>query len=171
MDEWVLNAADYRVPQNRRRIFIIAIAARQPVVEPPVSAETVMVRRAIPGTYWRDSSGAKRISPRMSDYIQRYERASGCRTPRDLHVDRPARTLTARNLGGSTGDMVRLRLPNGGRRTLTIREAARLQSFPDWFRFIGSRRSAFRQIGNAVPPLLALAVARSVQECLAATAQ
>lgn len=44
-------------------------------------------------------------------------------------------------------------------RTLTVREAARVQTFPDHFRFAGTRSDAFRQIGNAVPPLLGKAVA------------
>ena len=44
-------------------------------------------------------------------------------------------------------------------RTMSVREAARLQSFPDGFRFSGTMNPAFRQIGNAVPPLLAYAVA------------
>lgn len=47
-------------------------------------------------------------------------------------------------------------------RTLTVREAARIQTFPDSFRFAGTRSDAFRQIGNAVPPALGQAVAKTV---------
>ena len=51
-------------------------------------------------------------------------------------------------------------------RTITVREAARLQSFPDGFRFSGSMNAAFRQIGNAVPPLLAACVAERIMRLL-----
>ncbi|NWM25068.1 DNA cytosine methyltransferase, partial [Escherichia coli] len=47
--------------------------------------------------------------------------------------------------------------------TVSVREAARLQSFPDGFRFAGAMNAAFKQIGNAVPPLLGLAVATSLK--------
>ena len=53
-------------------------------------------------------------------------------------------------------------------RTLTVREAARIQSFPDYFRFSGPPSAAFKQIGNAVPPLVAETVGKSIRSALAA---
>ena len=51
-------------------------------------------------------------------------------------------------------------------RTLSIREAARLQTFPDWFRFAGPPSNRFAQIGNAVPPLLAEAIGDELRNAL-----
>ncbi len=47
-------------------------------------------------------------------------------------------------------------------RTISIREAARIQSFPDWFVFEGSHTQCYDQVGNAVPPLLGRAVAAEI---------
>lgn len=162
----ILNAADYGVPQNRRRFFVMAARDGAAIAVPGRCGSEVAVRDAIPETCKLAQEDARFLSPDMDRYIARYERASRCRVPRDLHLNRPARTLTVRNLAGATGDMMRLSLPCGRRRMLTVREAARLQSFPDWFHFSGSRQSQFSQIGNAVPPLLGLAVARQVRHAL-----
>ena len=164
--EFVLNAADFNVPQERRRIFITGVLDQEPLSSPERCSKKVNVRQAIPGRHRRAALGSHIVSDSMIAYIERYEQASGCRIPRDVHPDRPSRTLTVRNLSGATGDMLRFLLRDGSRRTLTVQEAARLQSFPDWFKFRGTERTKFEQIGNAVPPLLSLAVANTVKERL-----
>ena len=76
-----------------------------------------------------------------------------------LLVDEPAWTVTA-HLRKDTYSHIHY--DSSQARTITVREAARLQSFPDAFRFSGSHGDGFRQIGNAVPPLLARAIATTL---------
>ena len=52
-------------------------------------------------------------------------------------------------------------------RAVSIREAARLQTFPDSFRFFGSKDAQYQQVGNAVPPLLAKAIAKQILKYIA----
>jgi DNA (cytosine-5)-methyltransferase 1 len=80
-----------------------------------------------------------------------------------LDPAKPSRTLTA-HMGKDTYSHIHY--DSQQRRTVSVREAARLQSFPDGFVFAGAMNAAFRQIGNAVPPLLGLAVARVVRQQL-----
>jgi DNA (cytosine-5)-methyltransferase 1 len=71
--------------------------------------------------------------------------------------DRPSWTVTA-HLAKDGYNYIHPRQA----RTISVREAARIQSFPDRYRFAGSRTHRFAHIGNAVPPLLARAVGRAV---------
>lgn len=79
-----------------------------------------------------------------------------------LHPDRPAGTITARFDSFTRGRFGHPVEP----RNLTLREGARLQSFPDDHRFMGTQEEVAAQIGNAIPPLLAAAVARSGRQAL-----
>jgi site-specific DNA-cytosine methylase len=51
-----------------------------------------------------------------------------------------------------------------GMRRMTVRECARVQTFPDWFEFAGSQADSYRQVGNAVPPLYARLLAEAILE-------
>lgn len=76
-----------------------------------------------------------------------------------LGANSPVRTLTA-HIGKDT--YTHIHYDDEQARVITVREAARLQSFPDGFIFAGTMNPAFRQIGNAVPPLLAHQLAREI---------
>jgi len=159
----LLNAVSYGVPQNRERLFVIGHRTKFEFPKPGLKKTTV--GDAIGDLMYNFSSESKFLTPSMDEYVAKYERASACINPRDLYADRPSRTLTCRNLAGATGDMHRVRLKDGRRRRITVHEAARLQSFPDTFEFIGNETAKFNQIGNAVPPLLAWHLANALKAC------
>jgi DNA (cytosine-5)-methyltransferase 1 len=82
---------------------------------------------------------------------------------RKLESYLPSRTLTA-HIGKDTYSHIHY--DDRQARTISVREAARLQSFPDGFTFAGTMNPAFRQIGNAVPPLLAYQLAEEMKQAL-----
>jgi DNA (cytosine-5)-methyltransferase 1 len=82
---------------------------------------------------------------------------------RKMWRDQPARTLMA-HLGKDSYSHIHY--DSGQARTISVREAARLQSFPDGFMFCGTMNPAFRQIGNAVPPLMAKSLAEEMRATL-----
>ena len=157
-----INAVDYGVPQNRERL--ICVGHRASFQFPKKETKRVTVQEAIGDLMHTYDEKSKFLTPEQERYIATYEEKSHCVTPRDLHPDRPSRTITCRNLAGATSDMQRVKLPDGRRRRIEVREAARLQSFPDWFDFCGTETRQFYQIGNAVPPLLAYKIALAVKE-------
>jgi DNA (cytosine-5)-methyltransferase 1 len=160
----LLNAVGFGVPQNRERIIVVGHKGNFSF--PKLLERKVSAGEALGELAFQDPPESKFLTPSMDEYVAKYEKASFCKRPRDLHLDKPARTLTCRNLAGATGDMHRIKLPDGRRRRLLLREAARLQSFPDWFEFIGTETSCFNQVGNAVPPLFAFHLAGRVRAYL-----
>ena len=82
---------------------------------------------------------------------------------RKLARNQPVRTVMAHL---SKDGYSHIHYDNAQARTISVREAARLQSFPDGFVFEGAMNQAFRQIGNAVPPLMARAIAAEIMKTI-----
>lgn len=156
----LVKAVELGVPQNRERVIIVGHYGGFTFPRPFSAKYTA--GDAVGDIAYQIEPDSRFLTKSQDAYVAKYEKASKCKNPRDLHMDRPARTVTCRNLAGATGDMHRILLPDGRRKRITVREAARLQSFPDWFEFEGNESAAFNQIGNAVPPMMARALALSV---------
>lgn len=107
----------------------------------------------LPGQNWRDMP--LESLPERFKRIRRYDATTLLKR---LRPDAPSYTITTKFNEATTGAFIHPHQP----RTLTLREAARLQSFPDDFIFSGSQSQIRQQIGNAVPPLLGQAVAEAL---------
>jgi DNA (cytosine-5)-methyltransferase 1 len=167
IDYALLNAVNFEVPQNRERVIVIG--SKQKIKLPNPIRKTITAGEALGKLAFEFDEDSKFFTESMDRYVANYEKASKCVNPRDLYLDRPARTLTCRNLAGATGDMHRVKLNDGRRRRITVREAARLQSFPDWFEFQGTETHQFNQIGNAVAPNFAYHLAKNIKTHLMGT--
>lgn len=99
----------------------------------------------------------------LASFVPPYDASKFPNKWRKMEADRPARTLLA-HLGKD--GYSHIHYDSSQARPISVREAARLQSFPDGFALSGTMNPAFRQIGNAVPPLMAWRIALTLKEQL-----
>jgi DNA (cytosine-5)-methyltransferase 1 len=208
----VLNAANYGVPQDRRRLFLIGTrkglpAAQYPVVKaerinvweaigdlPNAADFKVLSKKDVVSAQWQTTSSYARklrgFDPDPDDYGYQREFNPHLLTcsPLTVHTVR-SRDRFAATLPGKTDKVSHFRRlePTGLCNTLragtdsargahtsprpihpvfprviTVREAARLHSYPDWFRLHATKWHGCRQIGNSVPPLMARAIGQEI---------
>ncbi len=199
----ILNAKDFKIPQNRERAFFIA--CKNKIIEfPKPLKKKVSIKEAISDLAYLNSGEGEIISSykntAQSTYQKmlrgkelQYHKASNhskialdklklipqeCgkeHLPESLKGKQKFHTTWGRLKWDSVSPTIDTRFdtPSNGtnshpflHRSITPREAARLQSFSDDFIFLGSKTKVCRQIGNAVPPLLAKALADAIIEGL-----
>lgn len=162
----LVNAADYGVPQLRNRLLIFGVRGDVPsgAAFPPVRTHADPKLASLLGLLpWKSVGDALEHYPEPNEgrHIPNHEhslyklRFNGHLGHRVIDPLRPAPTVTAR--GDERGGVVVIHHPRNHRR-MTARELAAVQSFPDSFVFSGTKTSAYRQIANAVPPLLGKAI-------------
>jgi len=175
----VLNAANYGVPQERRRIFIVGTLGKNNFEYPKETKEITTVKDAIDDLPKLNSGESSDIpnhnamahSKQMLEKMS-YVKDGGDRNdiPEDLRPKsgdsrKYIRYNSKKPSFCVTGDMRKI-FHYSQNRALTCRELARLQTFPDSFIFLGNAGKVQQQIGNAVPVLLANKMAIQVKEVL-----
>lgn len=158
---WHLYAPDYGVPQNRSRLIFIGVRKDLPCFPLRPPATHLESHRSIE---WAIED-LKKISgeqvPNQSQYFlaSKAKRGNG-QGDEKSKMGRPAYTVRANAKS-------RVQFHYSLSRRLTVRECARLQTFPDDFNFPHSATTNIMQIGNAVPPVLGHHVADAIAKCLA----
>lgn len=150
-------AADYGVPQTRERVFIVGTRPDLPPFKAP--PRTRFCQRPMTAGEALDDLKLVAEDPAINHIWSRAERSPD-QGSRRLKRDRPAYTIRAECHGN-----IQFHYEEG--RRISMREAARIQSFPDEFTFQSGLRETERQVGNAVPPVLAWHMATAVAACLA----
>ena len=148
----IVNSAEYGVPQVRKRVIIIGVR------------KDINFEYSFPKPIF-DKENYKTLKDAISDLPKDFDENVANHTGtqhkvkinnylgnRQLYWTKPSPTIVGR--GGGTGGAVIHPHPDGNRR-LSVRECARIQTFPDNFIFQGSNGACYRQIGNAVPPEMA----------------
>lgn len=174
----ILNAADYGVPQSRRRVIILGIRKdlgdQEDVFYPKAlfdqtGLETMQKWLSAKDgidDLWDKINDSTVLNHTQRDYSKaKFYPGKKMQGNNRISADRPAPTIRAEHHGNIEAHYrTTLKDENNmdGWRRLSVRETARLQSFPDDFNFACSASSAYKMIGNAVPPVMSWHVARSV---------
>lgn len=157
---WNLFAPDYGIPQNRSRLFFIGV--RDDIVGMPRKPipKFVNSHRSIKWAIQDLEKVTDESVPNQSQYFRASKAKKGNGQGDETNrADEPSYTIRANAKS-------RVQFHYSLARRLTVRECARLQTFPDDFSFSFSATTNVMQIGNAVPPLLAYQVAKSVSSFL-----
>ncbi len=175
----VLNSVDYNVPQERRRVFIVGTSNNYCFYYPNKCQKNITIKDAIddlPKLSAGQTSNidlhtamkhTKQMLEKMSyvkDGGNRYDIPEKIR-PKSGDIRKYVRYASWKPSFCVTGDMRKV-FHYEQNRALTCRELARIQTFPDTFRFCGNAIQIQQQIGNAVPCNLAYAVASECMRCL-----
>ncbi|MCQ2965115.1 MAG: DNA (cytosine-5-)-methyltransferase [Alphaproteobacteria bacterium] len=165
----LLNAADYGVPQKRERVVIVGI--RNDLNKKYLFPKAPNVGKWIPL-----SSVIKDLAMKDQKYYFSERAVKGMKNAKPnmkrglwQNLDEPCLTITSHLAKVSLNSRDPVLLVDSKKelyRRFTPREAARIQSFPENFKFAGSETSAYRQIGNAVPPVLFWHIAKDLSKTL-----
>ena len=146
------NAADYGVPQTRERVFIVGTRRDVKRFTPPKA-----VRSAANWMTAKEAIQDLEKEPKNlnNNHVWSLANVSGEQGNRRLKAERPGYTMRAECHGN-------IQFHYSEPRRISMREAARFQSFPDKFIFDGGLRETERQVGNAVPPVLGWHISQAV---------